>query len=358
MKILFISAVFENDATGASRFAKLIHSESRGSFSILSEDTKGGDRIIQVTETPSFLKSKLWQYFRIPFYTTRIHEHEEEFDAFVFNNAILAYRIKTDKPCFALIHDEKLINLKPSFRFDFIRRIILRRIEKSVTKSGMQIISNSEHISNQLVERYNVNPAHISLLYQGITLTNKKEIKSIAMEEPIKIIFVKNDYIIGGLPDLLQALDLLSEYRFVVSIIGNKELNQISTSETENVEFRNLGLVSNDEVINHMYSHDILCIPARYEPLGVAVMEGLAVGIPTITTGVGGLPEVTENGKHVWQCEPNNPQSIADQIKLCIENSKLRKQKSESGRLYVHDKFDFKNVESRLMEIISSKVKP
>lgn len=356
MKILFITGVFENDATGAARFAKLIHGSGGEQFTIMSEDTLGGERIIKIDAKPIFYQTKLWQYFRISHFRNELEKYEDEFDVFVFNNPILAYKFDTQKPCFVFVHDEKLIKVRRTFRFDYLRKHILRRIEKRVLESGVNIISNSQHITKRLIENYNVSPKKISLLYQGIDLSNKLRIyKKEMSREVIEILFVKNDYLIGGLPELIEALEILKDYQFKLSIVGTTRLQESDLNKAENCEIDVKGIMNNNEVIELMYNHDILCIPARFEPLGVAVMEGLAVGIPTITTGVGGLPEVTNNGTYIWECQPNNPQSLSEQIKACISSPELRTEKSRNGKKYVHDRFDFNEVVSRFTEILDKK---
>ena len=357
MKLLFVTGVFENDATGAARFAKLIYDNGGDDYTIMSEDTQGGDRIIKIKCKPAFYQTKLWQYFRISQFRKQLERHRDAFDVFIFNNPILAYGFKTTKPCFVFVHDEKLIKVKRTFRFDFIRKLILRRLEKKVLESGVHIISNSHHISKRILESYAVDKEKISLLYQGIDLSNKQESHSKELSmDIIKILFVKNDYRIGGLLELNQALLKLKNLRFKLTIIGTSTLTQHELQKADNIDLDILGIKNNHEVVDQMYRHDILCIPARYEPLGVAVMEGLAVGIPTITTGVGGLPEVTDNGKYVWECKPNDAQSIADQILACLSNHEERKNRSVNGKIFAHQRFDFKKVVARLNEILATNI--
>jgi glycosyltransferase involved in cell wall biosynthesis len=353
MRILFVTGVFENDATGAARFAKLVYQKGGPSFTILSEDTNGGDRIIKMEDRPTILQSKLWQYFRIAHYRRILYKYYDEFDVFLFNNSLLAYGFESSKPCYSFVHDEKLMKVKPTLRFDFFRKHIFKRLEKRVIESGIKVISNSKYITKRILDNYKIDSTKISLLYQGINLADKqKAYNNERTDEKVKILFIKNDYLIGGLLELFEALKLLNQYTFEITIIGPANLNLKSLKYNGNLSVTNKGILSNEHVVTCMYNHDLLCIPARFEPLGVAVMEGLAVGIPTITTGVGGLPEVTQNGQHVWQCEPNNPESIKTQIIACLSNKELRESKSKSGREYIHQKFDIAQVIKNLDKIL------
>jgi len=356
MRILFVTGVFENDATGAARFAKLIHDSENPAFTILSEDTKGGEGILKMSIKPKLFEIKLWQYFRIKYYREKLHTLHDSYDAFVFNNSIMAFGFKTDKPCFVFVHDEKLMRVNPTFRFDYLRKMLLRKIEKKVLESDIHIISNSRHISNRILETYNVKKSSISLLYQGIDLSDKEsQFTNYWKGGVVKIMFVKNDFVLGGLLELVDALSLLSDYSFQLTIYGSSRIPNDMLPARDFIDYDIKGIRPNAEVVRSMYDHHLLCIPARVEPLGVAVMEGLAVGIPTVTTDVGGLPEVTNDGKHIWSCKPHDARSIAKQIKACLENLPLSKEKSIAGKRHVHTHFDFDQVVGRLINLISEK---
>lgn len=354
MKILFVTAIFNNEANGAARFAKLIYLNGGRNFYIMTEDANPGNRIIPIKAQPKFYERKLWQYFRLRHYRAMLERHRDEFDVFVFNHPSLAYGFETNKPCFVFVHDAKRMKIVKTFRFDYFRKHLMRRIEKKVLESRVQIISNSRHISKRLTESYSIQENRISLLYQGIRMDNKVKNHDRRMDKSkIRILFVKNDYITGGLFDLNAALQSLKGLSFECTIVGTTRLKKVHLqSPASHIDYNILGIQDNDAVVDLMYSHDILCIPSHFEPLGVAVMEGLAVGIPTITTGVGGLAEVTDGGRYIWQCKRSNPLSIAEQILACITNEKERREKTQGGRIYVREKFDFSDVLKRFMRIL------
>ena len=89
-----------------------------------------------------------------------------------------------------------------------------------------------------------------------------------------------------------------------------------------------------------MYNHHVLCIPARHEALGLANVEGLAHGISVVSTHVGGVPEVLDKGNCGWLAEAENPVSLAEALKNCIEaDPSVRMAKSRYGRQHVEQFF-------------------
>jgi glycosyltransferase involved in cell wall biosynthesis len=59
---------------------------------------------------------------------------------------------------------------------------------------------------------------------------------------------------------------------------------------------RVLGRVPHDDVPRHLAQADVLCAPSLLEPLGQAILEGMACGLTVVATLVGGPPEFVPPG--------------------------------------------------------------
>jgi len=353
MKILLVTSVFKDAAVGPARFAKLLVDRQNLDIHVLTEGVKETDTIHVVTYQLPFWQRKFRRYFAIKYYQYKLKEIETNFDVIIFNHSSLAYKFQTDKPSFVMVNDAKLLEIEFTTPFDYLRRKVLGNIERKVLKSGTQIITNSIALKEKITRSVGVSESSINVLYKGINLDlyNVKHPAQISAEQPIKVLFVKNDFKIGGLKYLIEALGLLPQYQFELYIVG-PDINHLPIIDLQNVRPLKLGKVDNNEVASLIYQSHILAIPSLYEPLGVAIMEGLAAGIPTITTNVGGLPEVTENGNLVWTCLPKDSKSISLAIQDCINDAYTRIQKSNEGRIHVRKHFDFQQVEQRLKEIL------
>lgn len=55
---------------------------------------------------------------------------------------------------------------------------------------------------------------------------------------------------------------------------------------------------------------------AAYENASLAVLEGFASGKPAIASDIGGNPELMTHGEHGWLFEANNPEALADRMRL------------------------------------------
>ena len=76
-----------------------------------------------------------------------------------------------------------------------------------------------------------------------------------------------------------------------------------------------LGPLSHDKVHLELVGADIYLSSSLSEGISNAVLEAMAIGLPVISTNVGGMPEVIEDGITGLLVEPYAPNQIADAIK-------------------------------------------
>jgi len=86
----------------------------------------------------------------------------------------------------------------------------------------------------------------------------------------------------------------------------------------ERVEF--LGFKDWDELPEAYRGADILCVPSRYDGWGMVVPEGLAAGLPTIsTTQMGAGLEFIKEGTNGWLVKPGHLNAlVAAMTRACM----------------------------------------
>jgi glycosyltransferase involved in cell wall biosynthesis len=65
------------------------------------------------------------------------------------------------------------------------------------------------------------------------------------------------------------------------------------------------------DVAAWMRAADVVVVPSRREPLGLAAVEALACGTPVIASNTGGLPEVVRDGENGLLIPPDDPAALA-----------------------------------------------
>jgi glycosyltransferase involved in cell wall biosynthesis len=83
---------------------------------------------------------------------------------------------------------------------------------------------------------------------------------------------------------------------------------------------------------NVLAQADIVCLPSYREGLPKALLEGMAAGLPCVTTDVTGCSEAVIDGKNGLLVPPRDPQALADALRKLIISPDLRFQMGNCGR--------------------------
>ena len=87
----------------------------------------------------------------------------------------------------------------------------------------------------------------------------------------------------------------------------------------------------------------IALVPSRWrEPFGRTALEAHAGGAALVSSGTGGLGEVS--GPHALYADPADIDSFADAIRRLVDDEGLRRTLSQGGARYVRDRFSIKAV--------------
>ena len=84
----------------------------------------------------------------------------------------------------------------------------------------------------------------------------------------------------------------------------------------------------------------VLVVPSQaYESFGLSIIEAMALGVPLVTTDVGGIPEVLKNSNAGYVCSKNNSLEFAHAIKKILSNSILASTLGQNGRIAFENRF-------------------
>lgn len=97
---------------------------------------------------------------------------------------------------------------------------------------------------------------------------------------------------------------------------------------------------------------DIVVHPSHSENLGGAA-ESLMLGVPTISSDVGGFPDIVLPGKTGCLAKAKNPEDLAEKITWMIENREKAKEMSLNGQQLVRELLDLKNTAGQVFKAYS-----
>jgi glycosyltransferase involved in cell wall biosynthesis len=84
---------------------------------------------------------------------------------------------------------------------------------------------------------------------------------------------------------------------------------------------------------------DLLVHPAYDEGLGIILLQASAAGVPIVSSPVGGIPEIVEDGRNGLLVPAGDADALADALIRLLESRELRRRMGEAGREIVGREF-------------------
>lgn len=100
-----------------------------------------------------------------------------------------------------------------------------------------------------------------------------------------------------------------------------------------------LGAIDANAVKAKLEEAHLFVLASWHEPLGVAYMEAMSMGVPTIGTDAGGVAELITDGSTGYLVEPKNPGQLTRTIRALAGDPDALLRLSEAGRAHVVEHF-------------------
>jgi glycosyltransferase involved in cell wall biosynthesis len=351
MKILLCTTTFQNITNGPTKFANFLYEKSDVGndleVHILTEDLlEEGIRLYKcrigfLKKIPPFAPiSRMLKYYLKSQELSKIYN----FDYVIYNNAIYGLIHAFFKNnVVGMVNDyNNQKNISTGFiSYGFIKKSIFKFFEKKAIKYSHLILTNSDFLTKELKDHYPKYGSKIIRLYKGVELKERLQKNNcnwyVEGLSVIKILFVKNDFITGGIRILAESLTMMN-LQFIVTIIGPdlKYAAEIkSYFKSPNVTLNFIGRQPQNKVFDYMVTHHVFCVPSLQEALGVANLEALNIGIPVVSSDAGGIPEALDYGNCGFLSRASDADSLSEALKNCMYNNEERNKKVLNGFLHV-----------------------
>jgi len=261
--------------------------------------------------------------------------------------------------------------------FGKFKTYLYKSIERRLAKKSTAIIAISDLQKKELTEEHKIcSDKKVKVIQLGFDLNKFHS----SLDEKRKMIrehyHIAEDEvaiaIVGRLAPIknhhlfLKVIDKVSgktNKKLAVFIVGDG-------SERESIENEISQMKKNKHVRIEMTSWikdigtfnagmDIICLTSNNEGTPVSLIEAQAANIPVITTDVGGVRDVVDDGVTGFIVPKKSASEFADKLLLLIEDEKKRKLMSQNGWNFVEQKFHYttlvKNMESYYRKLLKEK---
>ncbi len=100
------------------------------------------------------------------------------------------------------------------------------------------------------------------------------------------------------------------------------------------------GRVPRDEVRSFLKKGDVFLLPSLAEGVSNSALEAMAMGLPIVTTNVGGMPEVVRDGIDGYVVPSRDYKAMADRLERLLDDAQLRRRMGRSARKRVVENFN------------------
>lgn len=88
----------------------------------------------------------------------------------------------------------------------------------------------------------------------------------------------------------------------------------------------------------------------------LVLLEAMQHGVPCISSGEGGVPDIIENGKTGYIVERRRPEQLAAKIERLLNDRVLRESMGRAGRGKFQREFTLRTFEERICEVLENLV--
>ncbi|NDQ56955.1 MAG: FkbM family methyltransferase [Acidipila sp.] len=160
-----------------------------------------------------------------------------------------------------------------------------------------------------------------------------------------------------GIALLLQALERLPAHPWKLLLVGSGPLeNEIRSRWMTHFPGRivHVPAVPQGDVPRYLRCMDIFVLssyatPVWKEQFGLALAQAMLLGIPSVVSSSGAIPEVA--GPGAWVCAEGSVESLAEALRALLESSILRRELGTRARGFALHRYTWDAVAARYLEI-------
>ncbi len=216
-------------------------------------------------------------------------------------------------------------------------------------RSARVLLAWSDWVKASFINDYGVAPEKVETIPPGLSTelwrpepTQKKN------DGIVRILFTSGDFQRKGGDILVRWIKTTRHQK-------NVEIHMASKEPIDNIPgvVPHYGLTPNSAgLVQLAQGCDLFALPTRADTWGWAVVEAQAVGLPVVSTRVGAVPELIEDGVTGFIADPNDQTGIFERLDKLVEDAELRQQMGRAARERVIKYFDGRKNAIRLFELM------
>jgi glycosyltransferase involved in cell wall biosynthesis len=233
-------------------------------------------------------------------------------------------------------------------------------IDKRVLKAFDRVVGVSERVAGEL--RRHVGPAKTVKIDNGVDLARFDG--SVSADEAKKALGLGPRAVVGfvgrlapakGVSQLLRAVRSLGDRGIELDVLvaGEGEIKRELRSEaqalglSERVQF----LGRREDMPRIYAAMDVLVLPSFEEAFPMVVLEGMAAGVPVVSTRVGDVPYMLDEGRCGILVEPGTVAELGEAIRGLVADRARARQIASAAQRRAREHFSSRGMAGRYKEV-------
>lgn len=225
--------------------------------------------------------------------------------------------------------DKYLSNILERIWYELAIRVSIHRSDKILTISNFS--------KEELIRYYDVDSSKIEIVYLAYNEAFRT-IEETSMLNDVKERYrLNNKYIlaIGGSEYRKNIQRLINVYlenfrdNYELIVVGGKWRDIDLSKKYQGNNIRFITGVPEEDLIAIYNMASVFVFPSFYEGFGIPVLEGMACGVPVVTSNVSSMPEV--GGDAAIYFNPYDEDDMAEKIKMVLDDKQLREEMISKG---------------------------
>lgn len=114
------------------------------------------------------------------------------------------------------------------------------------------------------------------------------------------------------------------------------------------------GWVGADERKALLAHASVFALPSRGEGMPVSLLEAMGYGLPSVVTPVGSVPEVVRDGIDAFLVPPDDPEALADRIRLLLDEPETAARMGAAARASACSRFSLDRVGAQVADVLDA----
>ena len=168
------------------------------------------------------------------------------------------------------------------------------------------------------------------------------------------------DNLYKGLETAMETFQLLEkvqkrpiEWR-IIGVPNNSHYERVCRKITglqKNTNFKILGLMPSDDIINELLHADVFVHPSHIDNSPNSLCEAMLLGLPIVSTNVGGIPSLLKDPDEGFLVQNGDPYAMAGAILTILTHSDLAETMAKNARQRALARHERQSIIKRLFEV-------